>query len=263
MPPRPAQPQSGPPPPATDPATESPTAGQFLARMERLRSAEEEQKIRRYFKSGAGQYGAGDVFMGVRMGQVFALAREFVALPPAELERLLESPLHEVRAGALKIMALQARGKRTTEERRRELYELYRRRIDRINNWDLVDVSAGDVVGGYLIDTPRHVLDELARSTDLWERRTAIVATSTFIRLGQLDDTYRIAGILLRDEQDLIQKATGGWLREAGKRDRPRLVAFLEANAATMPRTTLRYATEHFDREERARYLAMKPPDGR
>ena len=116
--------------------------------MERHRSAEEQQKIQRYFKSGEGQYGAGDVFMGVRMGQVFALAREFAALPPAELERLLESPLHEVRAGALKIMALQAGGKRTTEQRRRELYELYRWRIDRINNWDLVDVSAGEVVGG-------------------------------------------------------------------------------------------------------------------
>lgn len=140
-----------------------PTAEQFLARMESHRSAEERQKIQRYFKSGQGQYGAGDVFMGVRMGQVFALAREFVALPPAELERLLESPLHEVRAGALKVMALQAEGKRTTEERRRELYELYRRRIDRINNWDLVDVSAGEVVGTYLIDKPRGVLDELTR----------------------------------------------------------------------------------------------------
>jgi 3-methyladenine DNA glycosylase AlkD len=235
-----------------------PTAQQFVERLERLRSPVELEKIQRYFKSGKGEYGEGDRFLGVRMGDVFALAGEFADLPPEEIEQLLESPFHEVRAGGLKIMAKQAARKRTPERRRRELFDLYLRRMDRINNWDLVDVSAIDVIGRYLVDKPRDVLYELARSPDLWERRTAIVSTAFFLRQGDLDDTFRIAELLLHDEHDLIHKAVGGWLREAGKRDRPRLLRFLDEHAATMPRTALRYAIEHLDKDQRAHYLGMR-----
>jgi 3-methyladenine DNA glycosylase AlkD len=235
-----------------------PTAQQFVERLERLRSPVELEKIQRYFKSGAGEYGEGDRFLGVRMGDVFALAGEFADLPPEEIEQLLESPFHEVRAGGLKIMAKQAARKRTPERRRRELFDLYLRRMDRINNWDLVDVSAIDVIGRYLVDKPRDVLYELARSPDLWERRTAIVSTAFFLRQGDLDDTFRIAELLLHDEHDLIHKAVGGWLREAGKRDRPRLLRFLDEHAATMPRTALRYAIEHLDKDQRAHYLGLR-----
>ena len=233
------------------------TAQRYVELLEGHRSPVELEKIQRYFKSGAGEYGEGDVFMGVRMGQVFALSKEFMAMPPVEIEKLLESPIHEVRAGGLKIMAKQAASKQTSVGRRKELFELYLKRTDRINNWDLVDVSAPDVVGRYLIDKPRDVLYELARSSNLWERRTAIVSTWAFIRENDLDDTFKIAEMLLTDDHDLIRKATGGWLREAGKRDRPRLLEFLDEHAATMPRTALRYATEHLDKELRAHYLSM------
>ncbi|HEX2181271.1 MAG TPA: DNA alkylation repair protein [Rubrobacteraceae bacterium] len=234
------------------------SAERFVERLEAHRSPEELEKRRRYFKTGQGQYGEGDEFMGVRMGQVFGLAREFVEMPPGEIERLLESPIHEVRAGALSIMDKQARRKRTPESRRRELFDLYLRRTDRINNWDLVDVACPYVVGGYLFDKPREVLYELARSENLWERRTAIVSTSYFIKQGDVDDTFEIAGMLLDDDEDLIHKATGGWLREAGKQDLQRLLSFLDRHAATMPRTALRYATEHLDKEARTHYLSMK-----
>lgn len=234
------------------------SAERFVERLEALRSPEEAEKYRRYFRTGEGQYGEGDVFIGVPMGQVFALAKEFIELPPSEIERLLESPIHEVRAGGLSIMDKQARRKTTPESRRAELFDLYIRRIDRINNWDLVDVSSPYVIGGYLFDKPRDILYELARSKNLWERRTAIVSTSYFIREGDLADTFKVAEMLLDDDHDLIHKATGGWLRAAGKKDRQRLLGFLDEHAATMPRTALRYAIEHLDREQRDHYLSMK-----
>lgn len=239
------------------------TATDFVQRLETHASAEELDKIQRYFKSGAGEYGEGDVFLGVRMGQVFALAKEFVAMPPEEIEKLLESPLHEVRAGALSIMDKQGRSNRTSASRRAELYELYLRRHDRINNWDLVDLAAPHVIGRYLADKPRDVLYELARSADIWRRRTAIVATYHFIKNGEVDDTFRIAELLVHDGEDLIHKAVGGWVREAGKRDPQRLTDFLDRYAATMPRTMLRYAIERLDPEQRAHYRARKVTTGR
>jgi hypothetical protein len=233
-------------------------AEQFVVEMETHRSPEEAEKYLRYFKTGKGEYAEGDVFMGVRMGQVFTLAKTFIAMPPDEIETLLESPIHEVRAGGLSIMDKQARSKKTPEQRRAALFDLYLRRHDRINNWDLVDVSAPFVVGGYLFDKQRDVLYELARSGNVWERRTAIVSTAYFIRKGDLDDTFRIAEILVRDDHDLIHKAVGGWLREAGKQDRQRLLSFLNQYAATMPRTALRYAVEHLEKAVRKHYLNVK-----
>ncbi len=224
---------------ATDKSTGI-NAKHFVKRLEALRSPEEVKKYLRYFKSGEGDYGEGDVFMGVPMGQVFAFAKEFIEMRPGDIEKLLESPIHEVRAGAVSIMDFQARGKNTTEERRKELFDLYIRRHDRINNWDLVDRSAPWVVGGYLFDKPRDILYKLARSKNIWERRTAIVSTYYFIREGDTADTFRIAEMLLNDKHDLIHKATGGWLREAGKKDPQKLQSLLDRHAATMPRTLLR-----------------------
>jgi 3-methyladenine DNA glycosylase AlkD len=234
------------------------TAEAFAERMHAMRSDDELRKIRRYFKSGEGQYGAGDTFMGVRMGHIFALAKEFVLLEPGEIELLLESPLHEMRAGAVSIMAKQAVLKKTSEARRQELFDLYLRRHDRINNWDLVDLGARDVLGRFLLDKPRDILYALARSENLWERRSAMWATMAFLQRGESDDMYAIAGILLHDEEDLIHKVVGGLLREAGKTDGPRLIAFLDGRAAVMPRVMLRYAVEHFSKDERAHYLGMK-----
>jgi len=234
------------------------SADRFVERLKSYLSPVELKKIQRYFKTGPGDYGEGDIFMGVRMGQIFALAKEFVDMPPKEIEQLLESPVHEIRVGAVSVMDWQARSKKTPESRRKELYNLYIKRHDRINNWDLVDRSAPYVVGGYLFDKPRDILYKLARSKNTWERRTAIVSTYYFIRQGDLDDTFSIAKILVNDDQDLINKAVGGWVREAGKRDPQRLLSFLDEHAATMPRVALRYAIEHLDKKQRDHYLSMR-----
>lgn len=233
------------------------TAPAFIEALHQHSSAVEREKIQRYFKSGAGEYGEGDLFVGVRMGQVFALAEQFKGMPIDQVEELLESPLHEARAGAVKIMAKKAAASAATEDLRRELFDLYLRRIDRINNWDLVDLGAWDVVGRYLADQPRGVLDELALSGDVWERRTAVLATLFFLRRGEVDDTFRLAVVLMGDDHDLIHKAVGGVLREAGQRDRDLLLRFLDTYAAAMPRTMLRYAIEHLDKEKRAHYRAL------
>lgn len=229
------------------------TAKQFIQRLKANSSPEEREKILRYFKNTDG-----DQFIGVRMGHVFTLAKEFIHMTPAEIEKLLDSKVHEVRAGGCSVMDKQARLKKTTPERRKELYDLYLRRHDRINNWDLVDVCAIHVIGGYLFDKPRNVLYKLARSKNMWERRTAIVSTAYFIRQRDLDDTFKIAEILLSDKEDLVHKATGWMLRFAGDKDRARLLTFLDKHAATMPRTALRYAIEKLEGKDRDHYLGLK-----
>jgi 3-methyladenine DNA glycosylase AlkD len=234
------------------------TAAAFIERLTEHQSDEELRKIQRYFKSGEGDYGAGDVFMGVRMGTVFEIAKAHIDMPISELERLLESDVHEVRAGAMSIMDKDARRNRTSEGRRRAMYELYLRRHDRINNWDLVDLGAPFVVGRYLFKRPRDILYQLARSPNLWERRTAITATAYFIRQGDIEDTFAIAELLLEDSEDLIHKSTGGWLRAAGGVDRDRLLAFLDTHAARMPRTMLRYAMEHLEPAQRDHYRSLR-----
>jgi 3-methyladenine DNA glycosylase AlkD len=227
-------------------------AEQFLARLEAIRSPEQQDK------HNSLKANEDDIIMGVRMGEIFALAKEFIDMPPDELEKMLVSPIHEMRVGALSIMDKQARHKKTSESRRKELFDLYIRQHDHINNWDLVDLAAPYVVGGYLHDKPRELLYELARSKNIWERRTAMVSTGYFIRQGELDDAFQIAEILINDDEDFIHKAMGWMLREAGKQNRQRLVNFLDKYAATMPRVTLRYAIEHFDEDQRKYYMDMK-----
>lgn len=233
-------------------------AKEFIARLERQSSAKDAEQLSRYFKTGKGEYGEGDVFIGVRMGTVFALAKEFIDMPLDEVEKMLESEIHEMRAGAVSILDWQARKKKTTPERRKELYELYLKRHDRINNWDLVDRSAQYVVGQYLFDKPRDILFKLAKSKNMWERRTAMFATAYFMRHKDLDDTFKIAEILLANKEDLIHKVTGWMLRVAGDVDVNRLFAFLDQHAATMPRTALRYALEKVSKDKREYYMKMK-----
>jgi 3-methyladenine DNA glycosylase AlkD len=219
-----------------DDVTSSNTAADFTRRLGDLRAARER----------------------VPMRDIFALAKESTGMHPAEIEALLEASDHESRVGAVSIMDFQARGRRTLESRRQELFRLYVRRHDLINTWDLVDRAAPSVVGGYLFDKPRDQLYVFARSADWWERRTAIVATYFFIRQGDLDDTFAIGDLLADDPEDLVQKAVGGWVREAGKRDPARLLAFLDRHARTMPRTALRYAIEQLDPEARRYYLHLR-----
>lgn len=234
------------------------TAEEFVKRIKSHGSEENRKVFLRFFKAGPGEYGEGDVFIGVRMAQLRALTREFIEMSPGELEKLLLNPIHEVRGGALSIMDRQARRNKTPESRRKELFELYLKRIDRINNWDLVDVSCAYVVGRYLFDKQRTVLYKLARSENMWARRTAIVSTGYFLKHGDSNDTYQIAEILLGDKEDLIHKATGWLLRAAGDRDQEQLFDFLGKYAATMPRTALRYALEHVDKPQRDHFMQLK-----
>lgn len=237
---------------------EAQSAKQFIERLKKLQSAEELKKIQRYFKSGEGQYGAGDKFMGVKMGSLFKLAIEFNGMPIAEIEKLMESPIHEVKAGAISIMDKESRSKKITEERRKEFYELYMRRHDRINNWDLVDLGCLYMTGSYLYDKPHTILYKLARSKNIWERRTAILTTCYFLRKGDTTDTFKIAEMLVNDKEDLIHKATGWMLRFAGDKDKKKLAAFLDKHAATMPRTLLRYSIEKFDKKLKDHYMGLK-----
>jgi 3-methyladenine DNA glycosylase AlkD len=228
------------------------SADEFLKRLEALRSSSVAES-HSHLASGDD-----DIIFGVRMGQVFALAKEFMNMPLDEVERLLKSPIHEARVGAVSILDFQARSKKTTEARRKELFDLYIQRHDRINTWDLVDRSAPYVVGGYLFDKSRKILYKLARSKKMPERRTAIVSTGFFIRQGDVDDTFKIAEMLIHDEHDLIHKATGWMLRAAGDVDRQKLLTFLDKHAASVPSVTLRYATEHLNKKQRTAYLQMK-----
>lgn len=196
--------------------------------------------------------------MPMGMGQLFAIAKQCMHMSVPEIEKLLTSPDAEARVGAVSIMDFQARDKKTPEERRKVLYELYIRHHKYIDDWGLVDRAAPYVVGGYLFDKSREPLYKLAHSKNIWERRTAIVATYYFIRQNDLDDTFRIAEILVHDPEDLVQKAVGGWIREAGKRDLQKLLDFLNKYAATMPRVALRYAIEHLDKELKNHYLTLK-----
>ena len=175
-----------------------------------------------------------------------------------EVEKLLESDFYEARMGAVSIMDFQARNKKISSESKKALYELYINRHDRINNWDLVDRSAPFVVGGYLFDKDRKPLYKLAKSKNIWARRTAIVATYFFIRQNEIEETFNIANILVNDKEELVNKAVGSWIREAGKRDKKRLLSFLDQYADTMPRVTLRYAVEKLSFSERKQYLEIR-----
>jgi 3-methyladenine DNA glycosylase AlkD len=234
------------------------TAKAFVTKLKTLQSDAELEKIQRFFKSGKGDYSEGDKFIGVQMGKVFSLAKEFVDMELDEVEKLLEDKIHEVRVGAVSIMDFQARNKKLPDEKRKALYDLYIRRHDRINNWDLVDRSACFVVGAYLFDKPRKILYKLAKSKNMWERRTSIVSTSYFIRKGDVEDTFALAEILLHDKEDLVHKAAGGWIREAGKKHKVELLTFLDRYAAIMPRTMLRYSVEKLQKNVRDHYMKAK-----
>ena len=231
------------------------TAKQFIDTLKTFQSDEELKKLQRYFKSGKGQYGEGDKFMGIKMGNLFAVAKTFEAMPINEIEKLLESPVHEVRAGAVSIMDKASRNKKVLPARLKEFYELYMRRHDRINNWDLVDLGCLHMTGSYLFDKPRKILYSMAKSKNIWERRTAILSTCYFIRQNETADTFKIAALLLKDDEDLVHKAAGWMLRFAGDKTPEKLLQFLDEYAAVMPRTMLRGAIEKFTAAKKEHYL--------
>lgn len=228
----------------------------FVAALKKIAQPSAIKDVTRFFRVDPNADSSDNKFLGVSIGKIFPVAKQFAAMPLDQVEVLLESPYYEVRMGAISIMDFQAREKKITPEQRKALFDLYIRRHDRINNWDLVDRAAPFVVGGYLADKPRKILYKLARSRNPWERRTAIVSTYYFIRAGEVDDTFAIAEILRKDEHDLVQKAVGSWIREAGKKDQERLVQFLYKHSASMPRTMLRYAVEKLPAAQKAKLLS-------
>lgn len=233
----------------------TPTLAAVKKRLRDLESPEDAAFLQRFFRTGPGEYGEGDRFLGIRVPTTRRLARECSRLSLEDVVTLLHDEYHEARLLALVLLG--ERYKRGGPEARREIFELYLANVAYVNNWDLVDLSAPEIVGAHLADRRRALLDRLARSKNLWERRIAIVATHYFIRVrNELDDTLRIARILLRDEHDLIHKATGWMLREVGKRDQKTLERFLEQHAHEMPRTMLRYAIERMTPAQRARFMA-------
>ena len=228
-------------------------ASDICTRLQMLGDKEQARVLQRFFKTGLGEYGQGDVFVGLRVPEIRKLAREYRALPLPEITRLLQSPLHEARMLALFILVrAYAQGDVSVQER---IFDLYLRSTRFINNWDLVDASAEHIVGAHLRYRSRSPLYNLAVSNLLWERRISIMATFLYIKRGEVAETLRIAELLLRDPADLIHKAVGWMLREIGKRDRPAEEDFLKKNYKIMPRTMLRYAIERFPETLRKQYL--------
>ena len=211
-------------------------------------------ELARFFKTGPGQYGEGDRFLGLTVPTTRRLVKPFLDLPLHQVSTLLDSEYHEHRfVGVLILVAQYRNAPQTTAD-----FYLAAVRRDRVNNWDLVDASAEFILGEYLFERPRGVLFELAASDSVWERRVAIISTFGFIKHGDASTTLEIASVLLPDRHDLIRKAVGWMLREVGKRvDRALLISYLDANAARMSRTTLSYATEHLTAQQRLHYRAQ------
>ncbi|MBM4147588.1 MAG: DNA alkylation repair protein [Lentisphaerae bacterium] len=231
-------------------------SGEMKLALRKAASPADAVQLARFFKTGRGEYGEGDRFLGIRVPALRAVVRRFTSdAAVGDGLCLLRSPWHEERLCGLLVWV--ALFEREDAGCRRRIYTAYLANADRVNNWDLVDLSAPNIVGEWLLARPTNTLDRLARSRCLWERRIAIVATFAFIRRGRFGETLRIAEALLADREDLIHKAAGWMLREAGKRDESALRGFLDRHAPRMPRTMLRYAIERLPDRDRRRYMAV------
>ena len=231
-------------------------ARELQTRLRALGDPEAAAFLARFFKTGPGEYGEGDVFTGVRVPAIRKVAKEFKELPLSETARLLRSKIHDDRLAALIILVLQA--SKGDAEHRKRICDLYLANTTCVNNWDLVDLSAPQLVGAHLQDKSRKPLYRLAKSPWLWDRRISILATFHFIRQNDFGDTLAIAEMLLGDKEDLIHKAVGWMLREVGKRDQDLLQKFLDKHCGNMPRTMLRYAIERLSPTKRRAYLAKR-----
>ncbi|WP_449018040.1 DNA alkylation repair protein [Prevotella sp.] len=222
----------------------------ITSELQALSNAEKREIFPKFFKAGKGEYGEGDRFLGVTVPNVRAIAKQHKDIALAEIQELIQSEWHEVRLCALIIMV--EKSKKKDEALRKELFDLYLSQTKHINNWDLVDLSCRFIIGEYLLDKSRDILYQLAQSPLLWDNRIAIVSTYAFIRKGQLEDTYALSDLMMHHPHDLMHKAIGWMLREAGKRDSKRLYDYVMHHRADMPRTMLRYAIEKFSPTERS-----------
>jgi 3-methyladenine DNA glycosylase AlkD len=235
------------------------TADEFKQSLNAYAKTDDVTLLGRFFKTSEGQYGAGDVFIGVRVPDTRKVCRQYALLHLNEIEKLLESPIHEHRLAA--VILLSDKYKKAAFGERKEIYDTYVKAVyaGQINNWDIVDSSAEFIIGEHLLDGPRGLLFELAASSDLWQRRVAVLSSFAFIKRGDATTTLKLAGLLLHDKHDLIQKAVGWMLREIGKRcDEALLLKFLDVHAAEMPRTMLRYSIERLAPAQKKRYMDAK-----
>lgn len=224
-----------------------PLANELIAALRAIAEPGAIDGVRRFFTGSD----PGTQVMGVSIGKVFPIAKHFADLPLTEVEALLEDTRYEVRMAAVSILDFKARDRKLGDEARKAVFDLYLRRHDRINNWDLVDRAAPHVIGEYLVDRDRTVLDELALSDDPHRRRTALVATHAFIKRGDVADTFRIAAMLAGDPDTYVQKAIGSWTREAGKRDQAALIRFLRDHADVLPKSTVTAAAKLLSEKDR------------
>ncbi|MFY9226124.1 MAG: DNA alkylation repair protein [Blastocatellia bacterium] len=222
-------------------------------KLQALANKEDAKFAQKFFKTAPGQYGAGDIFLGIRVPQLRQLAKEYKNIELVEIVELLKSSFHEERALGLFILVLIFQ--KANETLQQEIYNLYLNNTSFINNWDLVDVSASHIVGKYLTNKDKDILYQLAKSNSLWERRISIIATYYFIKNNDFTDTLKISEILLKDKEDLIHKAVGWMLREVGKKNLKAEEDFLAIHYKIMPRTMLRYAIEKFPENVRQQYL--------
>lgn len=231
------------------------TAKAFIAELQKHANQKDADFLRGYFKDGAAQ----DQFIGVRPPVTQKVCKEFKDLPLAEVQKLFDSKVHEHRQGAAVLLV--QRYKKADAKERDEIFEFYLKNVrkGRVNNWDIVDMSAEYIIGPHEETTNRKLLEELARSKDIWQRRVAIMSAFHYIKQGDPKTTLKLAEILVSDPEDLIHKAVGWQLREVGKRcDKKLLLSFLDKHAATMPRTALRYSIEHFSAEEKKHYMGLR-----
>ncbi|MDA7916063.1 DNA alkylation repair protein [Verrucomicrobia bacterium] len=231
------------------------TASKLAKRIRLYVNEEKREFFPRFFRTGKGEYGEGDKFLGIMIPDLRRVAKEFENLSLEECGKLLDSRWHEERLISLIIMV--NRFKKADVKDQEAVYDLYFKHLKRVNSWDLVDTSAHVIVGGWLFNRSRKKLYTMAKSKDLWQRRIAIITTFHFIRKNDFRDTLELSEILVKDEHDLMHKGVGWMLREMGKRDVKLLKRFLDRHAATMPRTMLRYAIEKFYDKERKHYMGL------
>jgi 3-methyladenine DNA glycosylase AlkD len=221
-----------------------------------LANPQKAKLLQKFFKTGKGEYGEGDIFLGLIVPQQREIVKRYSEIHLSEVQELLNSKYHEYRLIALLILV--SRYKKSNKKEKKIIFEFYLKNTKYINNWDLVDLSAPNIVGNFLYEKDKKILYKLANSKNLWEKRIAIISTFAFIKENQLEDSLKISKILLKDKHDLIHKAVGWALREVGKKDKKMLENFLKANYKNISRTTLRYAIEKFPEKERKNWLNGK-----
>lgn len=230
---------------------------QLIKELQQSADPEKEKVFVRFFKTGKGEYGEGDQFLGITVPRLRNISKKYQSLDLKDLQKLLDNKIHEYRLSALMILKFKYSSfAKASEDMQKEIALFYLKNTKRINNWDLVDLSCHYILGNYLLDKDRKILYRLAISKNLWERRIAIISTFEFIRNNQYIDTLKISEILLNDKHDLIHKAVGWMLRELGKRDKKIEIDFLDKHYKAMPRTMLRYAIEKFNDKEKKFYLS-------